>query len=170
MFTQSSFCLFSDPPFPRYQAKQAARYNFNPPPEMWLKMGQVGGILTPIGKLYLLCTPIDLILIYSRRTLHYGFHDFQRCPLDWPNHWLNTIWHWRLLRLYLHIHLLRYRLPTNGLCRYVSKCNPPCHSRRLFPTIRKRAVSQTWYGWCYGTSGWTYHRNGTFTVSARHIL
>ncbi|CAL1707709.1 unnamed protein product [Somion occarium] len=41
--------LATQPLWNRYQAKLAAQYNFNPPPEMWLKMGQVGGILTPLG-------------------------------------------------------------------------------------------------------------------------
>lgn len=155
--------MATQPLWNRYQAKLAARYKSNPPPEMWLKMGQVGGILTPIGEL------LPCYLKYSKfeqfhRTLHHGVHYIQRCSLDRANHRIDTFRHRRLLRLHFHVHIFCNCIFTNDIRRNVRQCHSSCDSCWLLPTVCKCHVPQAWYGWCNCPISWPHHCDGTFTV------
>ena len=44
-----AIALMSQPFWNKYSRKMMIRYDGNPPPETWLRMGQWGAILCPIG-------------------------------------------------------------------------------------------------------------------------
>lgn len=104
--------LASQPFWNRLFAQQAKSLKGDPPPEVRLIPGQVGGILAPIGQ----SPAYSVHRTFFRhviRTLHHGFHDVQASALDRAYHRLNTVRSGNGVHFHRRVHVSRHCLSTN---------------------------------------------------------
>lgn len=148
----------------RYHRRLADAYRCNPPPEVWLTMGKVGGVLIPLG-LFTPCFASYIIAYELRRFILPRIYDIRRCPLDRAHHLFHTVRHRDLPRLHLRLHLFRNRVPPNGGGSAIRERSDADMRRRCVSALLEPNVPSHEHGGRDGVLGRDNDPHGSVAVS-----
>ena len=129
-------------------------------------MGQVGGILVPVGEPTLeACVPSRMYMYIYFRPLLDRIHNFSTCTLDRSYHRIYTLWNRYLLRLYIHLHIPCRCIPPDRRIRHGGEQRDAQLVRRGVPAVCPRNVCEAWYGRSHCVARWAHDHHGTLPVS-----